>query len=422
MLKFLLTTALLFSFLSFGQTEDARIIVEKLCSPAFQGRGYVNGGDSIAAEFLAAEYKKRGCSFFNNQPFQSFRFPVNTFPGRMELTINGKKLIPGQDFIINEGSCGGAATDVKVVEMTTAQLLETGAIDWVRNNTRAGSVIALSLDGLKGDSLKKASAVLEKINLTRAVVKMTDSKFTWSVASSETEYPLFEVHKDAVGDYGADAHISYAVDAKQVNHTARNIIAYIPSKKKCNKYLVYTAHYDHLGRMGQETYFPGGNDNASGTAMLLELASYFHEHPQKVNVVFMSFAGEEAGLIGSHYYVKHPIFPLEKISFLTNIDIMGSGEEGITVVNATEFPDQFTKLNTINDSEHLLAKVGKRGKAANSDHYFFTEAGVPAFFIYTMGPNKNYHDIYDTYANLSFAEFDDLVKLLVKFAEVTIAH
>lgn len=422
MYKSILTTSLLFSFLSFGQTEDARMIVEKLCSPEFQGRGYVNSGDSIAAEFLAAEYKKRGCSFFNDQPFQSFHFPVNTFPGKMELAINGKKLVPGQDFIISEGSCGGMVTDVQVMELTTAQLLENGINDWVRDNTHAGTVIALSLDGLKGDSLKKASTAVGKINMTRPVVKMTDSKFTWSVASSETEYPLFEVHTDAAGTFGAETRISYAVDAKQVNHTARNVLAYIPAKKKCSKYLVYTAHYDHLGRMGQETYFPGGNDNASGTAMLLELASYFHEHPQKVNIAFMSFAGEEAGLIGSHYYVKHPIFPLEKILFLTNIDIMGSGEEGITVVNATEFPDQFTKLNAINDSEHLLAKIGKRGKAANSDHYFFTEAGVPAFFIYTMGPNKNYHDIYDTYANLSFAEFDDLVKLLVKFAEVTIGH
>jgi Zn-dependent M28 family amino/carboxypeptidase len=171
--------------------------------------------------------------------------------------------------------------------------------------------------------------------------------------------------------------------------------------------------------MGQETYFPGANDNASGTAMLLELAHYFVEHPmKKVNVVFMSFAGEEAGLIGSHYYVEHPLFPLEKIKFLTNVDIMGSGEEGITVVNATKFPAEFSALQQINKNEEYLVKIGSRGPAANSDHYFFTEAGVPAFFIYTMGPNKHYHDVEDTYKELSFSEFGDLYRLLIDFAEV----
>ena len=131
----------------------------------------------------------------------------------------------------------------------------------------------------------------------------------------------------------------------------------------------------------------------------------------------MSFAGEEAGLIGSHYYVEHPLFPLKNIRFLTNVDIMGSGEEGVTVVNATEFPEQFQQLQDINAKKNYLVKIASRGKAANSDHYFFTEAGVPAFFIYTMGPNKHYHDVYDTYAELSFSEFMDIYHLLLDFAE-----
>jgi len=69
----------------------------------------------------------------------------------------------------------------------------------------------------------------------------------------------------------------------------------------------------------------------------------------------------------------------------------------------------------INREQQLLKVVKSRGPAANSDHYWFTEKGVPAFFIYTMGPNKNYHDIFDTYENLSFSEYDDITKLLVSF-------
>jgi Zn-dependent M28 family amino/carboxypeptidase len=72
-------------------------------------------------------------------------------------------------------------------------------------------------------------------------------------------------------------------------------------------------------------------------------------------------------------------------------------------------------LVQINKDGGYLSQVKSRGPAANSDHYFFTEKGVPAFFIYTMGPNKNYHDVFDQYEALSFAAFEPLAKLLYEF-------
>jgi aminopeptidase YwaD len=134
--------------------------------------------------------------------------------------------------------------------------------------------------------------------------------------------------------------------------------------------------------------------------------------------VFIAFAGEEAGLLGSHYYTENPIFPLKDIQFLFNLDIMGSGEEGATVVNATLFPEQFEVLKSINEKQQYLPKVASRGPAANSDHYFFTQKGVPAFFMYTMGPNKHYHDVYDTYEELSFNKFNGIYQLLIDFEKV----
>jgi Zn-dependent M28 family amino/carboxypeptidase len=169
--------------------------------------------------------------------------------------------------------------------------------------------------------------------------------------------------------------------------------------------------------MGAETYFPGANDNASGTAMLLSMANYFKENPADYNILFIAFAGEEAGLLGSKYFVEHPLIKLNSIAFLLNLDIMGSGEDGITVVNATLFDTEFKELQAINSEKNLLTQVKSRGPAANSDHYWFTQMGVPAFFIYTMGPNKNYHDVFDTQANLSFVEYEDITTLLVEFTK-----
>jgi aminopeptidase YwaD len=147
------------------------------------------------------------------------------------------------------------------------------------------------------------------------------------------------------------------------------------------------------------------------------MAKYFKENPQDYNVLFIAFAGEEAGLHGSKYFVEHPLFKLKKMSFLLNLDIMGSGEEGITVVNATLFEQQFNLLKEINTEKNLLTQVKSRGPAANSDHYWFTVKGVPAFFIYTMGPNKHYHDVFDTYEELSFQEYEDITTLLVEFGK-----
>jgi Zn-dependent M28 family amino/carboxypeptidase len=151
--------------------------------------------------------------------------------------------------------------------------------------------------------------------------------------------------------------------------------------------------------------------------MLLSMAKYYSENPNDYNLVFIAFAGEEIGLVGSHYFVEHPTIPLSKINFLINLDIMGSGEEGITVVNATKFENEFNQLVKINEENQLLTQVKKRGPAANSDHYWFSEKGVPSFFIYTQGPNKHYHDIFDTYEELSFKEYEDIKSLLIKFVQ-----
>lgn len=419
---------LVFHLGSFAQLERARTVTETLCSPEFHGRGYVNSGDSIAAEYIAAQFREAGCSFFSEQPFQAFPFNVNTFPGRLEVKINGNLLEPGVHYVVDPSCPSGKVVQrtIRILPVSAIfdekeLLLQIDSARKFRNpetDMPEGQVLLINSCGMKGDSLKKANKLAMDLTTIFPVIQLTNTKFTWSVSDEQLKHPLLQI-QDTAAFLSDDYHvIDYDIQAVLRPHTARNVCAYVPAKKKSNKYIVYTAHYDHLGRMGQNAYFPGANDNASGTAMLLELAHHFAEHPmKKTNVVFLSFAGEEAGLIGSRYYVEHPLFPLKQIRFLTNVDIMGSGEEGVTVVNATEFPKQFQQLQAINAEKNYLVKIASRGKAANSDHYFFSESGVPAFFIYTMGPNKHYHDVYDTYAELSFSEFMDIYSLLLDFAE-----
>ena len=407
-----------FNFSLNAQVEEVRRITKTLCSPEFHGRGYVNSGDSIAANFIADELKKIGLKPLKRDYFQEFSFDVNTFPGKMEVRIGEKSLIPGVHYLVNPSS-NEIHSILKPKQIPFTIILNKEElikeISAIVGRKSEYNSIAINFKGASADTLKLLAGIPEQLAAILPVIEITDKKLTWSVGREQLKNALIQV-QDSI--YTPEKSWSLDIDSKFIQqHTSKNVIAYLPSKKRKAKTIVFTAHYDHLGRMGQATYFPGGNDNASGTAMLLSMANYFKQNPSDCNILFIAFAGEEAGLVGSEYFVNHPTMKLKKMDFLINLDIMGSGEEGITVVNATNYETEFARLQTINEENKFLVQIKKRGPTKNSDHYWFTTKNVPAFFIYTQGPNKNYHDIFDTYENLSFMEYQDITSLLVKFVE-----
>lgn len=352
----------------------ARRLVDTLSSPYFQGRGYTNDGMKKAAAFIETEMKSLNLSPINKNFQQHFNYPVNVFDGEMSLSINGVQLIPGKDFIIGNES---ASTNTK------GSLTQADSVTW--------------------------------INAEKRIIIILIDKLTWDVAPNQADYTSFRILKSALKN--SPKTFEAKADARLIkSFDAANVIGMVRGTAQPDSFIVFTAHYDHLGAMGKQVYFPGANDNASGTALLLMLAKYYAQHPPKYSVVFMAFGGEEAGLIGSEYFINHPTIGLKKIRFLTNIDLMGNGEEGITVVNATEFPKDFELLQKINTESKLLTTVNSRGKAKNSDHYWFTEKGVPSFFIYTLGKRKSYHDVDDIAATLPLYEMDDLQTLLINFS------
>ena len=399
-----------------SQIDEVRRITESLCSPEFHGRGYVNKGDSIAAAFLVNEFRKLGVKSYKKTYEQSFKLNVNTFPGKMNVRQNGKELTAGLHYSVDPSSRAYQGVLIPM-EIPTHEVMNFDyirrSITEVQSDSAEANALLFDCTEVSGDTLKLVKSITRELAEIVPVIELVNKKFTWSVGRSQKFFPFLQI-QDTVFD--KQTPIELDIEAEFIeNYTSQNVIAYIPAKKKCSKTILFTAHYDHLGRMGADTYFPGANDNASGTAMLITMARYFQQKRPDFNVMFIAFAGEEAGLVGSKYFVEHPIIKLKRIEFLINLDIMGSGEEGITVVNATLFEKEFELLQQINKEKNLLAEIKKRGPAANSDHYWFTQKGVPAFFIYTRGPNKHYHDIFDSYEELSFNEYEDITTLLVEF-------
>ena len=377
MQKYLIVLLLSISYPSFSQDyKYAKHIVDTLTSSIFWGRGYTNNGMRKAATFLSTQLQFFGLQPMNkNSFFQTFSFPVNTFPGKMEVLINGNQLEPGRDFIVSPNSRGVKSKATLVQEDST-----------------------------------------HYINSDKHITVSVKEKLTWSVAHRVTDFTNIEVDKKAISKKPVNVQVN--IENRFIeNFEATNVCAMVKGTVKPDSFILFTAHYDHLGGMGKRTYFPGANDNASGISLLLSLAKYYAANPQPYSIAFICFAGEEAGLTGSKYFTENPLVPLNQIRFLINVDLVGTGDEGITVVNATEFPKEFTLLKTINDEGKYLVKINARGKAANSDHYWFTEKGVPSFFIYTLGGIKAYHDVFDKAETLPLNEYNDLFTLIVKFNE-----
>jgi len=409
MKKLLIFCFVLFSVTVFAQNYQ-RYLVDTLSSSSFDGRGYVNQGAKRAAGFIKKQFDSLGLKPLNNSYYQTLPIRVNIFPGTMKLLVNGQFLLPGQDYLIDPVSGGGKA----MLKAVSVNVYDKGQMKKLLNSKKYINKILIihKPDTLSGERIGEFGALIQALGDLWPILVLSDEKLTWSVGNIALKFPVFWVNLPGLDKI---EKVEYEVEQRIVNLKTNNVMGVVKGTGNNQKYLLITAHYDHLGRMGSETYFPGANDNASGVAELLSLAAYLSKNPLSKNLLFIAFAGEEAGLIGSKYFTNNSPIPLDSIDFVLNLDLSGTGNEGITVVNATLFPKVFDQLDSLNKKGGYVAAVKKRGPAANSDHYFFTEKNVPAFFIYTLGGIKAYHDIYDKRETLPLTEAADLKQLYIQF-------
>jgi hypothetical protein len=369
-------------FLALGmRSQDSlytRLVIKKLTSKEFYGRGYLNNGLDKAAKYISSELKRlKAEPLFTTGYFQWFDFDVNTFPDKITVKINGKLVKPGIDFIPSP---------------------ESGSVK--------GKFILT----------KKDSTTFIAQNSPIPIAVALKRKLTFSVATNSAAYCGIDLLN--TNQYTDLKTIELNVESKVLTkYINKNICAFIKGTQNNDTVVVFSAHYDHLGGIGKKTFFHGANDNASGVSMLLNMVKYYAENPPKYKTIFVFFAGEEAGLIGSKYFIDNNTLDLTKIKFLVNLDLLGTGDDGIMVVNATEFKSQFDKLKKVNEAGNYVKEIKRRGKARNSDHYWFSEKGVPCFFIYTLGGIKAYHDVFDIEKTLPLTDYKDVFALLTGFVK-----
>lgn len=399
----------------------ARKVLDTLCSSHFDGRGYYNNGEKRASEFLKNEYSKIGLQPINETYLQGFNLSTNAIVGDVSLKLNKKKLKPGIAYLIAPSSPSyNAKSDVFYLEKSALVDIETfkSVVPLFK-----GKFVIIDQTLIAEESKEIKNQVQDMIHFLKfypkialnGVIEVINSKLIFGASQEKAFRPHLIILKEQLPKKLKKIKLKIENEFNP-KHQSQNVVGFIEGEQK-DKFIYVTAHYDHLGRMGKDIYFPGANDNGSGVAMLLSLAKEFsslHEKP-KYSIVFICFGAEEIGLVGSKYYTEHPLFPLEDIEFLINLDILGTGDDGIQVVNGQKHSKEFNDLIKLNTDKNLLKQVKVRGEACNSDHCFFSEKGVPSFFIYTLGGIAHYHNVYDKSDTLSLTEFDDLFKLLKEF-------
>lgn len=402
--------------------EYARSVVKTLASPAYKGRGYFGDGAKKASEFIAGEFKKAGLIPLNQGSYyQNFNLSVNTFPGKVDVSLNGNKLVTARDYLVDASSpaCSGS---FRVYPILRADLENTSRLLEVLNEV-GDQFLLVDNRKVSEETSEQTSAISQHLEALKSdpslklkgLIIYGRDKLTWTTLMEQGPRIVLQLNKADL-DPAKLTQIDLEVDAMLVpEYSTRNVAGMIKGSSGTDSTVVITAHFDHLGMLGKDVYFPGANDNASGVSMMLSFVKQFSKQQPKYNTVFLGFSGEEIGLLGSKVFVENPLIDLKKIKFLVNFDLAGTGEEGIKVVNATIHKDKFQQLVALNTANQLLKKVEPRGEACNSDHCWFHEQGVPSFFIYTQGGIQAYHDIYDRAETLPLTAFIPFFKLMDKF-------
>jgi hypothetical protein len=194
-------------------------------------------------------------------------------------------------------------------------------------------------------------------------------------------------------------------DVERVIRPTSNVLGYLPGET--DEYIVVGAHYDHLG-LGEAftlapsevgAIHPGADDNASGTSGVIELARLLAKGPKlKRGVLFMTFTGEELGLLGSGHFVRNPVLPLAKCAAMVNMDMVGRPREGRVIVGGAGTGSTFKALLDQMIPRHPDLKVDQAEPAGfgGSDHTSFAAQQVPILFFFS-GLHGDYHRPSDTW-------------------------
>lgn len=247
---------------------------------------------------------------------------------------------------------------------------------------------------LAADSLKGRETGTEGENIAGQYIANHFKKYGLQPAGDEGSYfQNFTVNMSILNN----PHRPNSSKFPEQERAAENVIGLINGTDHANKYIVIGAHYDHLGtgKFGSlytesdTVIHNGADDNASGTAGVLELAQYYSEHKPKKSLLFIGFSGEEMGLLGSQYFVENPTIPLENVQAMLNMDMVGRLSNDRLIILGTGTSNRWEELISKAGHDSLKIDIKPDGTGA-SDHTSFYNKKIPVLHYFT-DTHADYH-------------------------------
>ncbi len=453
--------------------EDIKI----LTAPEMEGRGDGTKGLGRAAKYIEGEFKRLGLQPAGVNGTYRQAFTVTTgakLRGKNYLLVheNGKdhSLKLEQDYILLSFSSVGTVSGPLVFAGYGASADEFGYDDYLHFDAKDKVVVVLRYEpasfeeksGRQGKT-HHSHLIIKAINArmhgAKAVLLVNGKleaneedllvRFGSQAGPEDAGIPIVQV-KNAVAEewfkaagkslaevqeaidkqghpesfaFPPSLRATLAVDIERTHATVNNILAYLPGKN--DEYVILGAHYDHLGfgdanslapsQIGK--IHPGADDNASGTAGVLELARLLVPQQSKLErgIMFQSYAGEEIGLLGSADWVKEPTRPLDKAVAMINMDMIGRPKNGKIYVGGVGTGSTFRPLvEKAAKDQGLTAEISKGGYAA-SDHTSFLPKGIPVLFVFS-GLHSDYHKPSDTWEKIDGEAAAEVVNMVEEIA------
>lgn len=349
-----------------------------------------------------------------------FVYCGNGAPGTVPAGLAGK--IPL--VVLAGASRGGVGGDLQAVQRYAkiAEALE-------KQGASAGVVCLLDDKGSLANTLNYRALLPDHPQLRNGNAKVADWKVPLFVMSAAQSKRLLEhagIALDAEGKPGDTASNDKAAGKLTIltkaddKATGTNVVAVLEGTSRKAEAVVFSAHHDHVGRRLDGDVFNGADDNASGTAGLLEIAEAFATggaRPAR-SIVFLSVSAEELGLWGSEWFAAHPTWPLDKIVADVNIDMIGRAGADASGAIAMQVTPSFAhaKYSTmVRDAVGLAERfriVLTSGDTyyERSDHFNFAKNGVPVVF-FCDGEHPDYHQVTDSADRLDYVRMEAVARL-----------
>lgn len=428
---------------------ELRALADTLAGPGMEGRAAGTAGGDLAARQIASWLEKAGLrpGGEDGSFFQSFVVASSTrIASGTALRVPGAPALQaGHDWTPHGGSLGARITSEVVFAGYGIAAPEAGYDDWAGADAR--DRIALVLDGAPPHLAAHGTSRLDKLITARragalallivtdhlpapastsASVRIVSGAITPATADTvlkpagltvaQLARTIAERRAPASRSTGVGLELTVAMGA--VDRTAVNVLGTLPGTdpERAGEAVVLGAHYDHLGRV-RGTLYPGADDNASGSAVVVGLARAFAAAgPRDRTLIFALFGAEEIGLVGSGRYVGHPVVPIDRTVAMLNFDMVGRlGHGALTVAGV----DSGRGLREVVDAAAaaLATTVTLRDSPFGpSDHSRFYDAGVPVLFFHT-GSHADYHRPGDTADKLDAAGMARVAALGARVAE-----